>query len=151
MERKPNKSQHKKLTLEKKIYSPLLPRLELTTFRSRIWRSTNKLSRLPLLSRPFSICVATETLPPTHPPNHSFTQALTLRTYSVNHSPNIFSHSVIPQTHLLTHSLILSFPRLIHSLTHTLTHSLTHSLITHSPTHSLTSHPSIHQPTPTHK
>ena len=36
MERTPNKSHHTKLTLEKKILSPLLPGFELTTFRSRV-------------------------------------------------------------------------------------------------------------------
>ena len=47
MERTPNKSQHKKLTLEEKILLPLLPGFELGTFRSRVRRSTNKLSRFP--------------------------------------------------------------------------------------------------------
>ena len=46
MERTPNKSQHTKLTLEKKILPSLLPGHELATFRSRVRRSTNKLSRL---------------------------------------------------------------------------------------------------------
>ena len=36
VERTPNKSQHTKLTLEKKILSPLLPGFELATFRSRV-------------------------------------------------------------------------------------------------------------------
>ena len=49
VERTPNKSQHTKLTLVKKILLPLLPGFELPTFRSRVWRSTNKLSRLPNL------------------------------------------------------------------------------------------------------
>ena len=35
MERTPNKSQHTELTLEKKILLPLLPEIELATFRSR--------------------------------------------------------------------------------------------------------------------
>ena len=39
-----NKSQPRKLTLEKKILLPLLPRFELATFRSRVWCSINKLS-----------------------------------------------------------------------------------------------------------
>ena len=47
-----NKSQHRKLTLEKKILPPLLPGFELTTFQSWVWHSnqqailalTNKLS-----------------------------------------------------------------------------------------------------------
>ena len=39
MERTPNKSQHTKLTLEKKILPPLLPGFELATFRSRVGRS----------------------------------------------------------------------------------------------------------------
>ena len=47
VERTSNKSQHTKLTLEKKILPPLLPGFELATFRSRVRRSTNKLSRLP--------------------------------------------------------------------------------------------------------
>ena len=46
MERTPNKSRHRKLTLEKKILPLLLPGFELATFPSRVWRSTNKLSRL---------------------------------------------------------------------------------------------------------
>ena len=46
VERTPNKSQQTKLTLEKKILLPLLPGFELATFRSRVRRSTNKLSRL---------------------------------------------------------------------------------------------------------
>ena len=50
VERTPNKSQHAKLTLEKKFLPPLLPEFELATFRSRVRRSTknNKLSRLPV-------------------------------------------------------------------------------------------------------
>ena len=54
MERTPNKSQHTKLTLEKKILPPPLPGFELATFRSRVRRFTNKLSRLPgTLTRDF--------------------------------------------------------------------------------------------------
>ena len=37
---------HTKLTLEKKILLPFLPGFELATFRSRVRRSTNYLSRL---------------------------------------------------------------------------------------------------------
>ena len=44
VERTPNKSKHRKLTLEKKILLPLLPGFELTTFQSRVRRSTKKLS-----------------------------------------------------------------------------------------------------------
>ena len=59
VERTPNKSQHTKFTLEKKILPPLLPGFELVTFRSRflyqrpallpikILAHTNKISRLP--------------------------------------------------------------------------------------------------------
>ena len=36
-----NKSQHRKLTLEKKILPPLLPGLEPATFRSRVQRSNH--------------------------------------------------------------------------------------------------------------
>ena len=36
VERTPNRSQHTKLTLEKKILPPLLPGFELATFRSRV-------------------------------------------------------------------------------------------------------------------
>ena len=36
VEQTPNKSQHTKLTLEKKILPPLLPGFELATFRSRV-------------------------------------------------------------------------------------------------------------------
>ena len=39
VERTPNKSQHTKLSQEKKILSPLLPGLEMATFRSRVRRS----------------------------------------------------------------------------------------------------------------
>ena len=49
VERTPNKSQHTKLTLEKKILPPLLSGFELATFRSRVRCSNNKLSRLTLL------------------------------------------------------------------------------------------------------
>ena len=45
LERTPNKSQHTKLTLEKKILPPLLPGFELVTRQSRVRRSTNELSR----------------------------------------------------------------------------------------------------------
>ena len=41
VKRTPNKSQHTKLTLEKKILSPLLPGLELATSRSRVRRCTS--------------------------------------------------------------------------------------------------------------
>ena len=44
MERTPNKSQHIKLTLEKKILLLFLPEFKLATVRSRVWNSTNKLS-----------------------------------------------------------------------------------------------------------
>ena len=46
IERTPNKSQHTKLTLRKKILPLLLPGFELAAFRSRVRRSANKLSRL---------------------------------------------------------------------------------------------------------
>ena len=42
LERTPNKSQHTKLTPEKKILPPLLPRFELATFRSRVQRFENE-------------------------------------------------------------------------------------------------------------
>ena len=45
MEQTPNKSQHRMLTLEKKILSPLLLGFELTTFQSWVWCFTNKLSQ----------------------------------------------------------------------------------------------------------
>ena len=47
------KSQHRKLTLEKKSLPPLLPGLEPTTFRSPVWCSTTELSLFPfyLLNR----------------------------------------------------------------------------------------------------
>ena len=47
VEQTPNKSQHTKLTPEKKILPPILPGFELATFRSRVRRSTSKLSRPP--------------------------------------------------------------------------------------------------------
>ena len=49
VERTPNKNQHTKLTKEKKNSPPLLLGFEPSTFRSRVRRSTNKLSRLPYL------------------------------------------------------------------------------------------------------
>ena len=48
VERTPNKSQHTKLTPEKKILPTLPPGFELGTFRSRVRRSYHKLSRPPL-------------------------------------------------------------------------------------------------------
>ena len=48
MERTPNKSQHKKLTLEKKILPPLLPGFEPTVFRSRVRRSNQQTIPAPL-------------------------------------------------------------------------------------------------------
>ena len=41
VERTPDQSQHRYLTLEKKILLPLLPGLELAIFRSRVRRSTS--------------------------------------------------------------------------------------------------------------
>ena len=40
-------SQYTKLTLKKEFLPPLLPEFGFATFRSRVWRSANKLSRLP--------------------------------------------------------------------------------------------------------
>ena len=40
-------SQHRKLTLEKKLLPPLLPGLEPDTFRSRVHRFTTELFPLP--------------------------------------------------------------------------------------------------------
>ena len=37
VEQTPNKSQHTKLTLQKKILPTLLPGFKLATFRSRVW------------------------------------------------------------------------------------------------------------------
>ena len=42
VQRTPNKSQHTKLTLEKKILPPLLAGFELATFRSRVRRSNQQ-------------------------------------------------------------------------------------------------------------
>ena len=42
VEQTPNKSQHTKLTLEKKIHPPLLPGFELATFRLRVRRSNQR-------------------------------------------------------------------------------------------------------------
>ena len=47
VERTPNKSQHTKLTLEKKILPPLLPVFELATFRSRVRRSNRQATPAP--------------------------------------------------------------------------------------------------------
>ena len=49
MERTPNKSQHAKLTLEKKILLPLPLGFELATFRSRVRRSNQQAIPAPLL------------------------------------------------------------------------------------------------------
>ena len=49
VERTPNKSQHTKLTLEKKIVPPLLPGFELATFRSRVRRSNQQAIPAPEL------------------------------------------------------------------------------------------------------
>ena len=49
VKRTPNKkSQHTKLTLEKKILPPLLPGFELTTFRSRVRRSNQQAIPAPV-------------------------------------------------------------------------------------------------------
>ena len=48
MQRTPNKSQHNKLIPDKRILPPLLPGLELATFRLRVLRYTNKPSRTGL-------------------------------------------------------------------------------------------------------
>ena len=50
VERTPNKSQHAKLTLEKKILLPLQQGFNLATFRAWVQLSTNKLSQLPELN-----------------------------------------------------------------------------------------------------
>ena len=47
VERAPNKSQHTKLTLEKKCFPPPPPGFELSTFRSLVRHSTDKLSWIP--------------------------------------------------------------------------------------------------------
>ena len=47
VERTPNKSQHTKLTPEKKILPPLLPGFELATFRSRVRRSNQQAISAP--------------------------------------------------------------------------------------------------------
>ena len=60
VERTPNKSQHRKLTLEKKIPPPLLPGLELATFRSRV-RSSRDLPAVPAPTQvitPITYCVS---------------------------------------------------------------------------------------------
>ena len=49
VERTPKKSQHTKLTLEKKILPPLLPGFELATFRSRVRRSYQQAIPAPYL------------------------------------------------------------------------------------------------------
>ena len=51
MEWTPNKSQHTKLTLEKKILPPLLPGFELATFRSRVRRSNQQAIAAPHVTR----------------------------------------------------------------------------------------------------
>ena len=48
VEQTSNKSQHTKLTLEKKILPPLLPGFELATFGSRVRRSNQQAIPAPL-------------------------------------------------------------------------------------------------------
>ena len=50
MERTPNKSQHRKITLEKNIFPPLLSGLELATFRPRGRRSNQRAIPAHMLS-----------------------------------------------------------------------------------------------------
>ena len=52
MERTSNKSQHTKLTLEKKIVPPLLPGFELATFRSPVRRSKKQAIPAPITAGP---------------------------------------------------------------------------------------------------
>ena len=54
-ERTPNKSQHIKLTLEKRILPPLLPGLELTIFRSWVRRSYQQATPDPNNYRPVAL------------------------------------------------------------------------------------------------
>ena len=54
-----NKSQHRRLTMEKKIILPLLPRLEPGTFQSRVW-----------LSNQWAIPTPAHTMTRTHTHNH---------------------------------------------------------------------------------
>ena len=50
VERTPNRSQHRKLTLEKKIPPPVLPGFKLAAFRSRVRRSHQRGIPVPLLT-----------------------------------------------------------------------------------------------------
>ena len=52
VERTPNKSQHTKLTLEKKILPPVLPGFEFATFPSRVRRFTTRGIPTPIARRP---------------------------------------------------------------------------------------------------
>ena len=58
VERTPNKSQHTKLTLEKKILPPLLPGFKLATFQSGVWRSNQQAIPPPLTrtQNPTAMC-----------------------------------------------------------------------------------------------
>ena len=71
MERKPNKSQHTKLILEKKILPLLLQRFELATFRSRVQRSYQQ--AIQNTTR-HNTCSKTTT-----PTNYAFTRAKTAK------------------------------------------------------------------------
>ena len=62
VEQTPNKNQHTKLTLKKKIFPLLLPGFELMVFPSRVWHSTNKLSRLWYSSEYTTPCTELRTL-----------------------------------------------------------------------------------------
>ena len=75
MERTPNKSQHRKLPLEKKILPPLLPGFELAIFRLRVRRS-NQLSY------------------PAHYTTPCYILHITLR-YTTSHYATITLHSIV--------------------------------------------------------
>ena len=49
-----NKSQHTKLTPEKRVLPPLLPGFEFATFQWQVWHTTNELSWLPTAGWPFT-------------------------------------------------------------------------------------------------
>ena len=72
--RKEKKSQHRKLTLENKILPPLLPGLELPTFRSRVRPSSIKPFPLPkcIPNLPLQKRHASSWLPPPSPPHPHF-------------------------------------------------------------------------------
>ena len=104
-----NKSQHRKLTLEKKVLPPVLPGFEPATFRLRVRRSVAELSSLP---HQLSL-----TLLPSFR-NHAITSSLL--SFSVSHtSYNRFAFFVLSKPHqVLLRQICLYMPYVIYLIGH---------------------------------